>query len=118
MKRIAIIFDGQCTFCAGTVEWLKRVNSFRAFEFYNSYDRGTMRDDFPMVRPEDVEEAMIAVTETGVVFKGFYAFRRLIWASPWLWLTAPLFYFPGSSFCGTRLYAWVARNRRKFGCRI
>lgn len=48
--------------------------------------------------------------------RGFYAFRRLLWASPLLWLLIPLFYFPGIGFIGARIYAWVARNRKSFGC--
>lgn len=93
------------------------MDSFHVFEFYDSHDVESMTTKFPMIKPEDTEEAMLTVTEKGVVFKGFYAFRRLIWASPWLWLSALLFYFPGSSFFGTRFYAWVARNRKKLGCR-
>jgi predicted DCC family thiol-disulfide oxidoreductase YuxK len=117
MKALKIIYDGQCIFCAHCIRVLKKLDILRAFQFYDSHDRDSLSRRFPMVEPETAEEAMLAVTEKGVVFQGFYAFRRLVWGSPWLWLTAPLFYFPGSSFFGTRFYAWVARRRKKFGCR-
>jgi hypothetical protein len=48
--------------------------------------------------------------------RGFYAFRRLLWFSPLMWPLLPLFYFPGVSLPGERIYAWVARNRKDFGC--
>ena len=33
-----------------------------------------------------------------------------------MWPLIPLFYLPGSGVIGPRVYAWVARNRRRFGC--
>jgi hypothetical protein len=33
-----------------------------------------------------------------------------------MWPLIPLFYFPGTGIVGPRVYAWVARNRRRFGC--
>lgn len=113
-----IIYDGQCDFCLRSIEILKKLDSFACLKFYNSHDREILENKFPLVKPEDTDEAMFAVTEKSVVFKGFYAFRRLMWACPWLWPAVPIFYLPGSSAVGTRVYSWVARNRRKFGCRV
>jgi hypothetical protein len=50
------------------------------------------------------------------VTRGFFAFRRILWESPLMWPLIPLFYFPGAGIVGPRVYAWVARNRRRFGC--
>lgn len=115
-KPLGIIYDGQCAFCIRLVYIIKKLDSFGALDFYDSHDEGIMKDKFPMVKPEEAEEAMLAVTKEGRVFKGFYAFRRLAWRTPWLWALAALLYLPGSSYFGTRLYAWVARNRQNFGC--
>ena len=71
-----------------------------------------------MVKSEDAEAAMLVATGEGRVFKGFYAFRRLVWRVPRLWVLVIFLYFPGSSYFGTRLYAWVARNRKTLGCNI
>jgi len=116
-KSLSIIYDGRCAFCIRTLRIIKKFDTFAALELYNSHDQETMQQKFPMVRPEEADEVMIVVTEDLKIFKGFYAFRRLVWSNPWLWLLLPLFYFPGSSHFGTRLYSWVARNRRAFGCR-
>jgi len=37
-------------------------------------------------------------------------------SSPLTWLLLPLFYVPGATYVGTRVYTWIARNRRRFGC--
>lgn len=116
-RNLYIIYDGKCAFCIRTLRVVKKLDAFGALEFYDFHDQETLKEKFPMVRREDAEEAMIAVTQDFRVFKGFYAFRRLIWVSPWLWPLALLFYSPGSAYLGTRLYGWVARNRRNFGCR-
>jgi len=97
---------------------MERFDTFGVLEFHDFHDLETMKGKFPMIRLEDAEEAMIAVTEELQIFKGFYAFRQIIWISPWLWLLLPIFYFPGSSYVGNRLYAWIAGNRSHLGCRL
>ena len=59
---------------------------------------------------------MFVVTGRGEVFRGFFGFRRMMWASPWLYPLLPLFYAPGASLLGPRVYAWVARHRQGLGC--
>lgn len=97
---------------------MKGLDTFGALEFYDFHDKGTMKEKFPMIDPAAAEEAMIALTGDRRIFKGFYAFRQLVLNTPWLWLLVPLIYLPGSSYLGTRVYAWVARNRKSFGCRV
>ncbi len=65
----------------------------------------------------DTPEAMIVVTESGKIFTGFYAFRQMVWLSPWLLPLVALFYLPGASVVGPWIYRWVARNRQRLGCR-
>ena len=88
-----------------------------ALEFCDLHDKGALKEKFPMVKAEEAEAALMVVTADDRVFRGFYAFRRLVLVTPWLWLLVPLFYLPGSSYLGTRLYSWVARNRGALGCR-
>jgi len=116
MKDVCVIYDGQCAFCIRSLKFIRRFDTLRVLKFYDSHDQDILKRDFPMVKTEDTEEAMLVVTEEGEVFIGFYAFRRLIWSSPWLWWLLPLFYFPGSAYLGIRLYSWVARNRSHLGC--
>jgi len=97
---------------------MERFDTLEVLEFHDFHDAGTMTAKFPMISPEEAEEAMIAVTEELQIFKGFYAFRQIMWSSPWFWLFLPVFYFPGSSYVGNRLYAWIAGNRSHLGCRL
>lgn len=69
-----------------------------------------------MLASADFENAMFAVTPAGDVDRGYFAFKRVLRSLPLAWPLLPLFYVPGSSLIGPRVYAWVARNRRKFGC--
>ncbi len=83
-----MIYDGQCAFCLRTLNVLKKWDVYRALDFYDFHDEGIMREKFPMVRSEDAETAMLVVTGEGKVFKGFCAFRRLVWQTTWLWALA------------------------------
>lgn len=115
-RPISIIYDGQCDFCLRAIHVLKKFDAFGLFTFCNFHDRENIQVRFPQTKWENLDAGMIVVTEDSRIFQGFYAFRRLIWSSPWLLLLSPFFYFPGSSLIGVRLYAYVARNRMSFSC--
>lgn len=86
------------------------------FRLHDAGDREAVLGRFPMLAGADTDEAMFAITERGEIFRGFFAFRRMLWASPWLLPLLALFYAPGAAFLGPRVYAWVARHRRSLGC--
>lgn len=117
-RNLSIIYDGQCSFCIRTLKVLKRWDMCSALDFYDFHDEEIMREKFSMVKSEDAQAAMLVVTREGGVFKGFYAFRRLVWKVPRLWALVVVLYLPGLSYIGTRVYEWVARNRKNFGCDI
>jgi len=84
---IDIVYDGQCGFCARALGRLRRMARRDVFRLHDANDRGTALARFPMLAGADTDMAMFAVTEEGRVYRGFFAFRRMLWASPWL---APL----------------------------
>ncbi|HYY56363.1 MAG TPA: DUF393 domain-containing protein [Pyrinomonadaceae bacterium] len=114
-KELNIIYDGQCGFCIRALKVVRALDVRGALRFYDSHRRETF-ERFPVLQGADVDEAMFTVVEGEPPHRGFFAFRRLLWSSPLTWALIPLFYFPGASFFGTRLYAWVAENRSRFGC--
>ncbi len=116
--KLSIIYDGQCVFCIRVLNFVKKLDTFEALVFFDSHDQGAMAEKFPMVNPQDAEEALLAVTQDGEVFNGFYAFRRSFWKIPYLWVLAVILYVPGLPYVGTRFYDWIARNRKSFGCRV
>ena len=111
-----IVYDGQCGFCVGALRLVRRAARRDVFRLHDANDRAAIATRFPTLADADTDEAMFAVTGRGEVFLGFYAFRRMMWASPWLYPFLLFFYAPGASLLGPRLYAWVARHRRSLGC--
>jgi predicted DCC family thiol-disulfide oxidoreductase YuxK len=116
-EPLHVIYDGQCLFCIRSLKLFCAVDFMHVFSFYDAHDKSRISVTFPELRDADFDNAMFVVTESRKVSRGFFAFRRMIWGSPLTWLLIPIFYFPGAGFVGTGVYAWVAKNRLKFGCR-
>lgn len=111
-----VIYDGRCAFCVRTLGVLGALGLRRRMLCHDSH-RAETALSFPELEGRDVRDAMYVVVAGEPPYRGFYAFRRLLRASPWLWALLPLCYLPGAGLVGTRAYAWVARNRMRFGCR-
>ncbi len=110
-----VVFDGQCLFCR------RALAPFRAFdrrgiEFHDATARAKVNERFPSLASENLDDAMFVVEPDGQLHRGFFAFRRLILSTPIAWPLLLLFYFPGATVVGPRVYAWVARHRRQLGC--
>src|SRR5262249_54144697 len=86
--------------------------------FHASNDTDTVAGLAPELAQADLDEAMYAVDGDGRRYRGFFAFRRIVRGMPLLWPLLALLYFPGSGRLGPRVYAWVAANRHRLGCRI
>lgn len=112
---IGIVYDGQCGFCVRALTRLRRMARRDVFRLHDANDGRTVLARFPMLAGADTGDAMFAITGSGEVFQGFFAFRRMLWASPWLFPLLPLFYAPGAFLLGPRIYAWTARRRRSLG---
>jgi predicted DCC family thiol-disulfide oxidoreductase YuxK len=116
-EPVHVIYDGQCLFCIRSLKLFRAVDFMHVLDYYDAHDESRISITFPELRDADFDNAMFVVTESRKVSRGFFAFRRMIWSSPLTWLLIPIFYFPGAGFVGTRVYAWIAKNRLKFGCR-
>lgn len=117
-RTLDVIYDAQCRFCLRSLRLLERLAGGRLFRLHNSNDRELMQSKFPVLAGADTDKAMFAVTPDGEVFRGFFAFRKILWESPRLYPFLPLFYAPGAALAGPRIYAWVANNRRSLGCSL
>lgn len=114
-EPISIVFDGDCAFCTKSLRLLRRLDRDGAMHLHDSHD-SSIATRFPMLASADFDQAMFAVTADGQVFRGYFAFKALIRTLPAAWPLALLFMIPGANFIGPRVYAWVARNRRRMGC--
>jgi predicted DCC family thiol-disulfide oxidoreductase YuxK len=110
-----IIYDGNCGFCIRSLQILNLFAVGAALRFHD-FHQTTIFEKFPNLRNADLQDAMYVLAWNERPHRGFYAFRRILWESPLLWPLRPLFYFPGIGLIGTRVYAWIARNRRQIGC--
>ena len=111
-----VIYDGQCGFCIRSLRICRALDVRGQLRFHDAYARQAIDAKFPEEADADFADAMCTVTADRCVQRGFFAFRQLAIQSPLMWMALPLLYAPGSSWIGPRVYAWVARNRRRFGC--
>jgi predicted DCC family thiol-disulfide oxidoreductase YuxK len=112
---LSVVYDGDCGFCVRTMRLVRTVDVFSSVTCVRSEEPDVLVR-FPVLRATDLLDAMWVVDETGRVDRGFFAFRRIVRRLPLAWPLLIVFYFPGASVIGPRIYAWVARNRRRFGC--
>jgi predicted DCC family thiol-disulfide oxidoreductase YuxK len=111
-----LIYDGQCGFCVRALRVCRALDVRGALRFHDATARTQVYSAFPELLDADFDHAMFAVAPDRCVTRGFFAFRRALWESPLLWPLLPVFYFPGAGRIGPIIYAWIARNRRRFGC--
>jgi predicted DCC family thiol-disulfide oxidoreductase YuxK len=111
-----VIYDGRCGFCLRALRICRALDWRDRLAFHDSHDRTTIEKRFAHLAGADFDSAMYAVDDDGRAFRGFFAIRRIAWETPPLWLVLPLFYAPGMSIVGPRVYGWIARNRHRFGC--
>jgi predicted DCC family thiol-disulfide oxidoreductase YuxK len=111
-----LVYDAECLFCIRALRALQRLDRRKALRLWDGTDPAAVAQRFPSLEGADLTTAMFAVSEQGEVFRGFFAFRRALWVSPWTWLLLPLFYVPGATLAGPVVYAWIARHRRSLGC--
>jgi predicted DCC family thiol-disulfide oxidoreductase YuxK len=115
MGDFHLIFDGDCGFCVTVMRLFEHLDVRHRLVFHDARRRSSVLAKFPQLRDADLDDAMFAV-EGDKTTRGFFAFRQLIWESPLTWLLIPLFYAPGASWVGPRLYRWIASRRHRFGC--
>ena len=120
-----VIYDDHCAFCIRSLEVCRALDIGGRLRFHGASQVRMKRHAtggphgaaaFPQLVDADFENAMFAVAADGSVTRGFFAVRRIAREVPLLWPLLVLLYFPGSGRIGPRVYARVARHRRRFGC--
>jgi predicted DCC family thiol-disulfide oxidoreductase YuxK len=117
-SSLDVIYDGQCRFCERSLALLRWLAGRLVFRLHDANDDEKIRSNFPMIGDANTNDAMFVVTTRGEIFRGFFAYRRILWESPRLYPLLPVFYAPGAALLGQRIYALVARNRRYLGCSL
>ena len=115
-RMIDVVYDGDCAFCRRSLNLFRGIDLWHRIRWHDGNHRDQVHSGFPELADADLEAAMFAVTADRRVHRGFFAVRCMMWESPLTWPLLLLFYFPGAAIAGPRLYAVVARNRRRLGC--
>ena len=115
-EQISVIYDGDCQFCTRTLRAIQWLDPRGIMQLYDSHASELVADRFPMLADADFDQAMFAVTAQGTVFRGYFAFKEILRRLPLTWPLLLFLYMPGANTVGPRVYAWVARNRRRLGC--
>jgi predicted DCC family thiol-disulfide oxidoreductase YuxK len=111
-----IFFDGRCILCIRSMVFLSYFDLFKRLEFRDLNVHGTeWAATQPQVQLEDMYRQMYVSGANGQIYKGFFAFRRLIRYLPVFWLVGPLFYMPFSSYLGPYVYRFIASRRVGLG---
>ncbi len=109
--RIAVLYDGHCSFCRRTVlplllgDWLGRIT------LVDFQDEPARRAAAPDITKSALDQALHVRFPDGRTGAGFDGIRMLAWHLPWLWPTLPFFYVPGAAVLGRLGYRKVAENR-------
>jgi predicted DCC family thiol-disulfide oxidoreductase YuxK len=97
--RSKVIYDGECGFCRSSIRILQVMDLWGKLEYVPG--------------PKGMREMRLDCPD-GKSYGGFFAFRKLTWLLPMLYVMIPLVYFPGAGLLGPFAYRWVARNRYLF----
>jgi predicted DCC family thiol-disulfide oxidoreductase YuxK len=115
---IDVVYDGLCLFCIRSLRVVRALDVRHTLAFHDANERARVLARFPELRDADLDDAMFVVDERRRVYRGFYAFRRIARSTPLTWPLVPLLHLPGVGLLGERVYALVARNRSRLGCRV
>jgi predicted DCC family thiol-disulfide oxidoreductase YuxK len=115
-EPISVIYDGDCRFCTRALRAIQPFDPHGIVRPYDSHASERIANRFPMLAGVDFDQAMFVVTKQGTVFRGYFAFKEILRRLPLTWPLLLFFYMPGADAVGPRVYAWVARNRRRLGC--
>ncbi len=108
---IVLLYDGRCGLCKSSMKILHALDWFSVLQFENLHDPAVRNHYAPEISFEKLNAAMHIKLQDGTFRKGFFAFRRLCFALPLLWILAPFLYVPGVSWIGETIYEWVASHR-------
>jgi len=115
MRKLELLFDGQCPFCIRSMTVLRYFDWFDRLQFselQNHWQRISSRH--PEVSFEECLKEMVLIDRDDIVHKGFFAFRRILWSLPVFWPLLAVFYFPFASTVGPKVYRFVASRRLRF----
>jgi predicted DCC family thiol-disulfide oxidoreductase YuxK len=114
-RSLVVLFDGGCPVCRRTIRTLQRLDWLDRLQFANAMDADVRARVAPALTAEDVMQQMYVVDGHGRLAGGYDAQLRIGRRVPALWILSVLGALPGVRHIGTRVYRYIAANRRRQG---
>ncbi len=115
MTAAALIYDGTCGLCQGSVAWLARRAVPGRLEFLPC-QAAERRARFPWMEERGCLEAIQLVLPDGRVLSGAAALPEILRRLRAWRRLAPLLDLPGVGLLARVVYRWVARHRHWISC--
>jgi len=115
MRPYTLVYDGDCRFCARSVDLVATWDRGRIVEIV-PFQRGGVRERFPWIPESAYREAMQLVGPGNETLSGAAAAERLVKILPGGRPLGCLFALPFARPVADRVYRLVARNRARLGC--
>jgi predicted DCC family thiol-disulfide oxidoreductase YuxK len=111
--QIHVLFDGACPLCRRTVRLLARLDLFRRLEFidFRQLDLTAYNHRYAFHLTLDRLTEEMHIVARGMLYRGFFGYRRIALALPATWPIVPWLFLPGVSWLGARAYRYVAGRR-------
>lgn len=116
MTHAVVLYDGQCNFCVGQIQHLRRLDSHNRLRFVSLHDP-QVAIDYPDLSHDQLMSQMWVVDPQGKRYGGAYALRYLTRVLPLLWPLAPLMHFPGLMPLWSWAYRLIAKRRYRIAGR-
>ena len=113
-RTYTVFYDGMCPICKKSKRTLERLDWLGRLKYADIHDRRFAEAELPTVTYADMLKQMYVKRPDGSYFGGYEAFRAMAPMLPLCWLIVPLLWLPGARFFGSRIYAFIARNRFKY----
>jgi len=108
-----VIYDGECNFCIGQVNNLRRLDCCGGRLSYLSLHDERVGERYPDLTKDQLMEQMYVVDGEGNRHGGADAVRYLSRRLPPLWPAMPILHLPGTANLWRWLYHQVAKRRYK-----
>lgn len=109
--KIVVLFDGVCSLCTRSMFLVLILDSLQRTRAVNFRDATTKAKYAADVSEVDLDRAMHIKLPSSTYYKGFDAFRVLVWHLPVLRIFTPLLYLPGIPPIGRLVYKKIADSR-------
>ena len=113
-RKVQIVFDGGCILCVRSMTVVQYLDWFERFDYVDIRSRSGFAETAVNENLDYRRAEMLAIRPDGVSRAGFFAWREIVLRLPVLWPLLLLFYFPGASLAGPKVYRAIASSRARF----